>query len=57
MQTSQMSSNTSPNMPESQIYTLQLANECIHYTAADIPDPPAISFVRDLTPLFGPIMG
>jgi hypothetical protein len=30
------------------VYSLRLADVTIEYTAADIPDPPALSFVRDL---------
>jgi hypothetical protein len=34
-----------------QRYTLQLANTIIEYSAGDIPDPPALSFVQDLAKL------
>ena len=47
-----VNANLSPSASESRIYTLQLTNECIQYMAADIPNPPTISFVHDLARLF-----
>ena len=32
-------------------YTLQIAEKQVHYSAADIPDPPALSFTQDLARL------
>jgi hypothetical protein len=48
-----LSTNGLPTTSENcdQPFTLQIARECIQYAAADIPDPPAISFVHDLASL------
>jgi hypothetical protein len=47
----QIFAEQNPN-PSTQMYSLQTARCAINYFAADVPDPPALSFVRDLERLY-----
>jgi hypothetical protein len=47
----QASVECGPSASSHQKYTLRLANTIIEYSARDIPDPPALSFVQDLARL------